>query len=99
MIRDDVIESAAHDTGGDDDDGRIPHRIGIAAPGRVSPQRHPHAHEDAGDDAQRIRMDWNGAKMPHHALRRGGDICKILSMHVDSVPYWRARELVWGHFS
>ena len=51
VVRDDVVQAPANDAGGDDDDGRVPHGVRVAAARGVATQRKPQRDEDAEDNA------------------------------------------------
>ena len=52
VIRNHVIQAPADDARRDDNDGCIPHDIGIAATRNVAALRHPHRHQNADNDTK-----------------------------------------------
>ena len=59
-----MVETSAHDSSRDGHDGDVEDQIRSAAPGPVASVRPPHGHEDAGENAQRVGPNRDGAEVP-----------------------------------
>src|SRR5690606_37681354 len=76
VVRDHVVEPAAHEAERDGPDSDVGHRPGPPAPGDPALVAEPDGNEDADDDAERVAAQRDGAEVQHPA-RRAGNVGKF----------------------